>query len=612
MLAYNRSETEVKKLAVFFLGGVLAYGSGPRHEKVSKDLKNVDPSSTVDVIVQWNSGAKQEQDDKVSNWGGRTKHKFSSVKAGKYSLPAYAVSTLANDPDVAFISPDRPVSAKLDYSAAAINASAAWRRHLNGNGITVAIIDSGINDSPELGTKGSVVYSEDFTGEFQQAKDVRDTHNAPDLFGHGQHVAGIIGSNGHGSSCATCTRTMTGIAPGVKFVNLRALDENGAGTDSSVIAAIDRAIELKDTYKIRVINLSLGRPVYESYKQDPLCQAVERAWQAGIVVVVAAGNDGRDNSMGTNGYGSINAPGNDPYVITVGAMKTMGTTDRTDDRVASYSSKGPSLIDSIVKPDIVAPGNQVVSLLANPKDTLATQHPSNKIPVSYYQTVKATGSKVPDSTLYFSLSGTSMATPVVTGAVADLLQAHSSLTPDQVKAQLMLTAYKTFPSSSTATDPTTGESFVSYYDLFTVGAGYLDLAAALSSRVVPSGAALSPTVVYDSVSGTAGLAADTSSAWYLNPAFSPDAVWVPSNFLSGASGTSSGDVDANMTVLRELGTVDANMTVLRELSTVDANMTVLRELNTIHTNMTVLRELNTIDPNMTVLRELSILTNGEN
>jgi len=235
----------VKKLAVFFLGGVLAYGSGPRHEKVSKDLKNVDPSSTVDVIVQWNSGANQEQDDKVSNWGGRTKHKFSSVKAGKYSLPAYAVSTLANDPDVAFISPDRPVSAKLDYSAAAINASAAWSRHLNGNGITVAVIDSGMNESPELGTKGSVVYSEDFTGEFQQAKDVRDTHNAPDLFGHGQHVAGIIGSNGHGSSCASCTRTMTGIAPGVKFVNLRALDENGAGTDSSVIAAIDRARVLR-------------------------------------------------------------------------------------------------------------------------------------------------------------------------------------------------------------------------------------------------------------------------------------------------------------------------------------------------------------------------------
>ncbi|HEY1213507.1 MAG TPA: S8 family peptidase, partial [Bryobacteraceae bacterium] len=517
----------------------------------------------------------------VANWGGRTKHKFSSVKAGKYSLPAYAVSTLASDPDVAFISPDRPVSAKLDYSAAAINATAAWSRHLNGSGITVAVIDSGMNVSPELGTTGSVIYSEDFTGEFQQMRDVRDTRNAPDLFGHGQHVAGIIGSNGHGSSCPTCTRTMTGIAPGVKFVNLRALDENGAGTDSSVIAAIDRAIELKNTYKIRIINLSLGRPVYESYKQDPLCQAVERAWQAGIVVVVAAGNDGRDNSTGTNGYGSINAPGNDPYVITVGAMKTMGTNGRTDDRIASYSSKGPSLIDNVVKPDIVAPGNQVVSLLANANATLAVQHPSNRVPVSYYQAVRATGYKVPNSTIYFNLSGTSMATPVVTGAVADLLQAHSSLTPDQVKARLMLTAYKTFPGSSTATEPSTGESFVSYYDLFTVGAGYLDLAAALSSQTIPSGTAQSPVVAFDSVSGTASLVADKSSAWYLNPTFSPDAVWVPNSFVSGAAGTDSGNVDANMTILRELGTVDTNMTVLRELNTVDANMTVLRELNTI-------------------------------
>src|SRR5947208_7733249 len=151
-----------------------------------------------------------------------------------------------------------------------------------------------------------------------------------------------------------------------------------------VIAAIERAIVLKDTYNIRVMNLSLGRPVMETYLDDPLCQAVEAAWKAGITVVVAAGNDGRDNSFGTFGYGTINSPGNDPYVITVGAMKSMGTTTRCDDLIASYSSKAPSQVDHIVKPDIVAPGNQVVSL-AVPGATLVTQYSStNSVPMSYY------------------------------------------------------------------------------------------------------------------------------------------------------------------------------------------------------------------------------------
>ena len=116
----------------------------------------------------------------------------------------------------------------------------------------------------------------------------------------------------------------------------------------------------------------MGRGVFESYKQDPLCQAVESAWKSGIVVVVAAGNDGRDNSVGQNGYGTINAPANDPYALTVGAMKAMDTYTRTDDLVASYSSKGPSLFDNVVKPDIVAPGNGIVSLLASTSSTLAS------------------------------------------------------------------------------------------------------------------------------------------------------------------------------------------------------------------------------------------------
>src|SRR6202021_2313519 len=148
-------------------------------------------------------------------------------------------------------------------------------------------------------------------------------------------------------------------------------------TDSEVIAAINQAISLKSKYNIRVINLSLGRGVYESYKLDPLCRAVEKAWQNGIVVVVAAGNNGR--YLPTSGYGTVTAPGNDPYVITVGAMKPMGTPERSDDLIASYSSKGPTFIDHIVKPDIVAPGNLLVSPEI-PGTTLYNTETSNLVP----------------------------------------------------------------------------------------------------------------------------------------------------------------------------------------------------------------------------------------
>ncbi len=249
-------------------------------------------------------------------------HRF--INAGTYTLPASALHDLANDPDVAFISPDRPLSFKLDYTAAAINASYAWNAGYIGTGIGVAVVDSGVNPGdPNLtasnGTASRVVYTQDFVGG-----------NGQDQYGHGHHIAGIIGSNGYTTSsanCSNCTRHLVGIAPGANILDFRVLDVNGNGADSGVIAAIEQAIALKTQYNIRVLNLSLGRPVFESYTLDPLCQAVEAAWKAGIVVVVAAGNDGRDDTYGNQGYGTITAPGNDPYVITVGAMKSMATTD---------------------------------------------------------------------------------------------------------------------------------------------------------------------------------------------------------------------------------------------------------------------------------------------
>ncbi|HVZ17816.1 MAG TPA: S8 family serine peptidase, partial [Terriglobales bacterium] len=278
---------------------------------------------------------------------------------------------------------------------------------------------------------------------------------------------------------------------------------------------------------IRVINLSLGRGVYESYKLDPLCQAVERAWKAGIVVVVAAGNNGR--YLPTNGYGTINSPGNDPYVITVGAMKTMDTLTRSDDQIASYSSKGPTLIDHIAKPDLVAPGNLLVST-ETPGVTLQQWEPENLVPYSFYMY----GGSSASSTSYFTLSGTSMATGVVSGIVADLLQAHPTLTPDQVKARLMKSASKTFPKSSSVYDPATGNTYVDYYDVFTVGAGYVDLAAALANGDLAKGSALSPTAVLNS-SGNVYLTRDTSSTWGTSSAWTPVAVYGPAEFTSGGT-----------------------------------------------------------------------------
>src|SRR5437870_7940161 len=213
------------------------------------------------------------------------------------------------------------------------------------------------------------------------------------------------------------------------------------------------------------------------YTLDPLCQAVEAAWQAGIVVVVAAGNSGRDNSLGTHGYGTIAVPANDPYVITVGATNMHDTFSRADDTVTSYSSKGPTLIDHIVKPDLVAPGNRVVSLIA-PGSKLATTYSRFDI-FPCDGTLVLCGSAF-GSPSYFRLSGTSMATPVVSGAAALLLQKDPSLAPDQVKARLMKTAWKGFGQYNDAIDQV-GAHYSLQSVIFAVGAGYLDVAAALSS-----------------------------------------------------------------------------------------------------------------------------------
>ncbi|MBV9267987.1 MAG: S8 family serine peptidase [Acidobacteriaceae bacterium] len=547
-----------KAASILFTLALACSGAQTGHtSKIAADAATTDTLSTVQVIVQWNIPIGEATAAKINALGGQVIRQFKSLQQGIYSVPGSAMTALDADPAVKYVSADRKVERKLATTAATINAPQVWASGFNGTGVGVAILDSGINQDDNLGQgppSKVIVYTDDFTPS-ATVNGKQSKSFGQDWYGHGQHVAGIIASSGKASICGNCSKSMIGIAPGASLIDLKVLDSQGVGSDSQVIAAIDEAISLKDTYHIRVMNLSLGRPVYESYTQDPLCQAVESAWKAGIVVVVAAGNDGRDNSTNNLGYGTILAPGNDPYVITVGSMKTMNTPERSDDLIASYSSKGPSSIDCIVKPDLVAPGNLIVSLLAQ-HGSLPLTNPQNAVPQSDIQSVNppkqaptggnvsADPTKQPPgvnfgggySNTYYILSGTSMAAAVVSGAVADILNAYPALTPDQVKILLMQTASKTFPTSSVVTD-NLGNTYTDYYDIFTVGAGYLDLQAAIKGApsVPASGNSLSPSSTYDSTSGNVYVSFDPSSAW------ANQSVW-PVGSVSGARAVWSSSV----------------------------------------------------------------------
>ena len=271
---------------------------------------------------------------------------------------------------------------------AAIGADQAWEGigglpGVTGQGVGVAIIDSGIAEV--AGLRDRVVASVDFT----------DRHGRGfDRYGHGTHVAGIVAAAGRGRHDEA-----NGVAPGAHLVNLKVLDERGEGTAGDVIDAIDWAVEHRRRYRIRIINMSLGGTPMQSWRDDPLCQAVQRAYDAGIVVVASAGNLGKTED-GTPVMGGVTVPGTCPHSITVGALNTKGTAFRSDDEVATYSSRGPTRYDRLIKPDLVAPGNRIRGLLA-PGSTLAREYP---------ELVIGSGR---DAQL--QLSGTSMAAAVVFG-----------------------------------------------------------------------------------------------------------------------------------------------------------------------------------------------------
>src|SRR5271168_1370164 len=522
----------MKRLALMLLllfGTVsMAHASNP---KLSPELQGYNSTQQVQVIVQYAPGTQVNCAsllglvdcllNDIANLGGTILGQLPLINGVVALLDGNGIANLSKQSNVVYISSDRPLTPSLSNAAAAVNAEYAWQSNYTGAGIGIALIDSGVSNHPDLNLGilplSRVVYQKSF---------VSGNSSAKDQYGHGTHVAGLIAGDGLSSTGPAYSKTFKGIAPGASIINLRVLDQNGAGTDSEVIAAINQAISLKSTYNIRVINLSLGRAVYETYKLDPLCQAVEQAWKNGIVVVVAAGNNGRYQP--TDGYATVTSPGNDPYVITVGDMKPMGTPTRVDDLIASYSSKGPTVVDAVVKPDIVAPGNLLVSLEA-PGSTLYNELPGNRVPDSFYVNG---GSSAPSSN-YFTLSGTSMATGVVSGVVADLLQKSPGLTPDQVKARLMKTAWKSLPAYSSVTDPTTGITYTDQDDVFTVGAGYVDLEAALANTDLAEGTAMSPVATFNSVTNSVYLKDDPSAVWNSSATWSNAAVWGSSQFVVG-------------------------------------------------------------------------------
>jgi serine protease AprX len=392
----------------------------------------------------------------VAAVGGQVTARLDIVQGVTAELSAQALSQLHLNPAVSRITPNitvQPVAAGMQttdtkiapetYYPTVTGADLVWAAGVNGAGVAVAVIDSGLTPllgltSNAAGNPNRVVASIDL---------VKPSNGTllEDPYGHGTHIAGIIANTDK-----TKSGQWAGMAPGVNLVNVRVLNEKGVGTYDAVIQGIQWVIANKDAYNIRVINLSLVAPVLGPYWADPLNQAVMAAWQAGIVVVAAAGNEGP-------GPQSVMAPGNNPYIITVGAFTDNYTpTDWSDDYIAPFSAAGPTQ-DGFIKPDLVAPGAHMASLMLNGA-AISKAHEANRIDAQY-----------------FSMAGTSQATAVASGVAALIVAAQPDLTPDQVKFRMLATA---FPWR----DSDTGEAL---YSVWQQGAGRINAVdAALNSEAI--------------------------------------------------------------------------------------------------------------------------------
>lgn len=432
-------------LGMALLAGLVfspAHIEGQRGPTLSDDVKQaLARGERVRVIVQAEEGTLLSLRTR-HGWGLRR----SLAGALALDLTAQDARALRSDSRVAHISGDLPVVADNAYVNKVTSAERVWEGTggllglfstpgYTGEGIGVAVVDSGIADHSAVANRvvarvNLVSHEPGVTG---------------DPFGHGTHIAGLIGGSSSAAARVT-TAYPGGSAQRAHFADVRVLGANGGGYTSDVIAGIDWVIANARRYKLRVINLSLGHPVTESSTTDPLCRAVERAVRAGLVVVASAGNYGRTAS-GAPVLGGITSPGNSPLAITVGAIDMKGTLDRSDDVVARYSSRGPTKYDFAVKPDLVAPGSGLVSLESQ-HSYLSTRYPNWHVAGS-------------GKNAYFMLSGSSMSAAVVSGGVALLLQGDPELSPVQVKIALQ-----------------TGARFMAQEGLIGAGAGAVDFYAA--------------------------------------------------------------------------------------------------------------------------------------
>jgi serine protease AprX len=433
------------------------------------------PNQRVTVIVQKASHSARPE-VLVERLGGQVTNNLGIINAFAAEMTAAAAQLLAASPAVRWVSLDAAMASTACAQCVdttnlanayirAIKADRVWNGapYLQGQGIGVAIVDSGINPNGDLYT---------IMGVNRQVADIRFNtdynQNSSDGYGHGTHVASVVGGDGSESG-----GKYIGVAPMVNIINVKISNDDGSATTSSVVKGLQWVLDNKAKYNIRVVNLSLNGTVAESYHTSPLDAAVEILWFNKIVVVTSAGNQGS---------GAIYPPANDPFIITVGAADDMGTSSLSDDAVANFSAYGTTS-EGVKKPELVAPGKNIIARLVNTNMGLAKAHPMNVISGSY-----------------FKMSGTSVAAPVVSGAVALLLQDEPNLTPDQVKYRLMATANKAWPG----------------YNATTAGAGYLDIFAAVRGTTTQSantGAYASQMLSTGSTPITWGSVAWNSVAW---------------------------------------------------------------------------------------------------
>src|SRR4051794_22511445 len=393
--------------AAVALLGVLA---GPAHAAAKESIVQLQPGVS--------DGAGRAA---VEAAGGRVTRDLHLIHAVGAALDRAAAQRLSHDPAVAQVSAAARVHSnrvdRVDTSRVAtsynlsVAASKLWNDgdELTGKGIGVAVIDTGVaGDLPDFRVSAA-----DPTSRVVAAVVTNpDATTATDTYGHGTHVAGILAGNGNNRPDGDPLRgKYVGVAPQANLVSIKAGDDDGNASVIDVIYGIQFAVEHAAQYNIRVINLSLEAAAAQSYKTDPLDAAVESAWFKGIVVVAAAGN--RGNAPDAVDY----APGNDPYVISVGAADDKGTKDINDDDPTSWGSMGVTQ-DGFAKPEVIAPGAHIISTLA-----------PNSAFIGLCPACVRDGS-------YFQAGGTSMAAPVVSGVVALMLQKHPDWTPDQVKGAL--------------------------------------------------------------------------------------------------------------------------------------------------------------------------------